>query len=93
MSSLQCHRLELSTSPQVTRIAKLPDADVSQWRMPNKEIVGRTELVFIWISHKYSSAVRGQFWQFYSYHSTWRTVKVQSIGAHFIIAKKSLRGM
>ena len=34
---------------------ELPDADVSQQRMPNKEIVGRIELTYIWISRKYRS--------------------------------------
>ena len=47
--------MESSRSPQVTHIAKLADADVSQRRRPNKEIVGRIELTFIRISHKYRS--------------------------------------
>ena len=35
--------------------AELPDVDVSQRQMPSKEIVGRIELAFIWISRKYRS--------------------------------------
>ena len=49
-------------SPQVTRIAELPDADVSQGRKEIvgqiKEIVGQIELAFIWISHKFRSKSR-----------------------------------
>ena len=47
--------MELSRSPQVTHIAELADADVSQGRTPNKEIVGRIELAFIRICRKYRS--------------------------------------
>ena len=47
--------MELSRSSQVMHIAELADADVSQRRMPNKEIVGRIELAFSRIFRKYRS--------------------------------------
>ena len=47
--------LILARSPQVMRIAELPDVDLSQRRTPIKELVSRTELAFIWIFCKYRS--------------------------------------